>query len=98
MEQTINTTRGTHIGKLITRSRGVEMCLTDGDLFKMEGDHRMTSVVCLEGSLWVTQQGDSADYILLAGESIILSRSGAVLIQGQPAGRFELLPPKSGLN
>jgi len=90
MEQTISYTHGARIGKLITRSQGVEMCMTDGDLFKMEGDHRMTTIVCLEGLLWVTQQGDSTDYLLSAGQSMMVSRPGAVLIQSQPAGRFEL--------
>ena len=98
MEQTISNTRGARIGKLITKSRSVEMYLTDGDLFKMEGDHRMTTINCLQGSLWVTQQGDSMDYLLAAGQSVTVNRTGAVLIQGQPEGRFELVPPQGSLN
>ncbi len=98
MQQTIINTQGSRIGKLITRSQRVEMILTDGDLFKMDGDNRRTSISCLEGRLWVTQQGDSNDYLLLAGQSMMIGRSGSVLIQGQPDARFALRQPMSGLN
>jgi hypothetical protein len=98
MEQTILNNRGARIGKLITRSRRIEMLLTDGDLFKLEGDHRYDTIACLSGRLWVTQYGDNADYVLLPGQSLLISRAGTVIIQGQPEGRFELLPPQPGLN
>jgi hypothetical protein len=98
MEQTLINTRGARIGKLISKSHGVEMILVDSDLFKMEGDHRLTTIVCVEGCLWITQQGDAQDHILQAGQIFIVSRSGALIIQGQPEGRLELLPPQPSLN
>ncbi len=98
MEQTLINTRGARIGKLITKSHSVEMILTDGDLLKLEGDHRLTTILCVEGRLWITQPGDASDYILQKGMQFIINRPGAVLIQGQPEGRFEMVPPQPSLN
>ena len=98
MNQTLINTRGARIGKLISSSHSVEMILTCGDIFKMEGDQRLTTILCVEGRLWITQPGDASDYVLEPGMQFIINRSGAVLIQGQPEGRFEMIPPQPSLN
>jgi hypothetical protein len=98
MEQTFIITSGARIGKLITNSHSVEMILTDGDLFRLEGDQRLTTILCVEGRLWITQPGDVYDHVLEPGMQFIVNRSGTVLIQGQPEGRFEMIPPQPSLN
>jgi len=98
MVQTIIKTRGARMGKFISKSHSVEMQLNDGDLFRLEGDQRHSRILCLEGTLWVTQEGDPNDHILEMGQWFIIYKPGRVIIQGQPEGRFELLPPEPSLN
>ena len=98
MEQMIINTRGARMGKLISASRGVEMVLFSGDLFKLDGDNRAMCIQCLDGNLWITQQGDAADYLLEPGESFIVTHSGQVLVQGQPEGKLIILPSQPSNN
>lgn len=39
------------------------------------------SVTAVDGTIWVTQTGDSRDYILHPGDRIVLSGRGRVVIQ-----------------
>lgn len=43
-------------------------------------DGRGASVRCLQGSLWLTQDGDPNDVVLTAGESFTLDRDGLAII------------------
>ena len=43
-------------------------------------DGRGTSMRCLSGSLWVTQDGDPRDIVLTAGDSFTLDRDGLAII------------------
>ncbi len=38
-------------------------------------------ISCLDGCLWVTQEGDTDDHLLRKGEEFITDRKGKVLIQ-----------------
>jgi hypothetical protein len=38
------------------------------------------SIVCLDGRLWVTQEGDAVDHILEAGERFEVASHGALII------------------
>jgi hypothetical protein len=45
---------------------------------------------CVSGTLWVTQEGDSRDHFLAAGEEFVIEAPGVVVVQAlAPAtGRF----------
>ena len=43
-------------------------------------DGRGSSLRCLFGSVWVTQDGDPRDIVLAAGESFTLDRDGVAII------------------
>jgi Protein of unknown function (DUF2917) len=43
-------------------------------------DGRGTSMQCLFGSVWVTQDGDPRDIILAAGQSFTLDRNGVAIV------------------
>jgi Protein of unknown function (DUF2917) len=60
--------------------------LAQGALQSIE-DGCGSSVQCLEGALWLTQQGDTRDIVLEAGESFVLDRPGTAALQalGGPA-------------
>jgi len=44
-------------------------------------------VKCLQGELWITQEGDQQDRLIRAGESLVLDRDGLSLVTalGEPA-------------
>lgn len=42
---------------------------------------RGSEIRCLEGILWITQEGDFRDYILKAGDSFRTNRKGKVVLQ-----------------
>lgn len=49
-------------------------------------------VVCLEGELWLTRDGDIKDYILGPGESLALARRDRGAVQALRASRLRLVP------
>jgi hypothetical protein len=47
--------------------------------------HRIESgkgmeVACVRGAIWVTQECDRRDWVLLAGQSVVLERAGLALV------------------
>jgi len=42
---------------------------------------RGSEIVCLEGVLWITLDGDIRDHILAAGEKFTANRKGKVVLQ-----------------
>ncbi len=68
--------------------------LTDVSLVKyatwsIEGDRRGDVITCLNGTLWVTQQGDFKDYVLETGRSFWVTRQGTVVLQALDHSRFK---------
>ena len=91
MKFLIPKTYGEVTGSLVSHSNEIEIHLTARDLFKLSGDTREMQISAVGGNLWVTQQGDPADYLLHPGEKVKLSRKGTVLIQGFPSGSARML-------
>lgn len=52
--------------------------LQQGELLSLDGDGRGVEVVCLSGSLWLTQIGQ--DHILRRGDTLQISRAGKVVV------------------
>ena len=64
----------------------LEVTLEDRGLWRLEGDHRWQVVICLEGSVWITQENDVQDYLLTAGQPVEYLRAEMTLrIQRRPA-------------
>lgn len=54
------------------------------------------SIACLYGVLWLTQTGDSTDYLLRAGQSFTAGRRGRVAVQAMSGGTFALRNVEGG--
>ncbi len=49
------------------------------------------TLVCLEGELWLTRDGDPEDYILGAGNSLHLRRGDQAMVQALRSSRLRLI-------
>lgn len=68
------------------------LCLKKKQLVKVRGGIGHT-VVCQSGSVWVTQDGDTRDVILRAGEAFTLDRDGPALLQAFEPGAITIRQP-----
>ena len=51
-------------------------------------DARGSLVLCLSGSLWLTQEGDPRDVVLEAGDEALIDRDGLSLVYALSDARF----------
>ena len=51
------------------------------------------TIECLEGSVWVTLDGDSRDVVLEAGQAFVVDRNQRTLIQALDAAHVRLIDP-----
>lgn len=65
----------------------------DAKRFLTLRDARGTRVLCVAGELWITQDRDTADYVLGPGDSFEIGVDGAVVVHGLHASRLLLLEP-----
>jgi Protein of unknown function (DUF2917) len=61
------------------RSAGIN--LGANEVFTVQG-RRGTSICCVHGQVWVTQEGDRRDYILPRGLRFIAAGAGRIVING----------------
>lgn len=50
------------------------------------------TIECVEGALWITQEGDERDVTLAAGEQFCLDRDGLTVVYGLEPAAFSVLP------
>ncbi len=55
--------------------------LEDDEVLRIEIRRKPRRVTCLEGCLWVTQEGDRNDYVLRKGETFRSAARGVLYIQ-----------------
>jgi len=55
--------------------------LNAGQGWSVKGRRRQQTVLCITGSIWVTQEGDIADYLLEEGDAFLITRPGLVLVR-----------------
>ncbi len=51
------------------------------------------TIECLEGSVWITLDGDSRDVVLDAGQVFVVDRNQRTLLQALDAARVRLIEP-----
>ncbi len=57
---------------------------------------RGTRVECLDGTLWITQDGDNRDIVLPAGSAFVVDRDTRVLVSAVDMARFALRLASAG--
>ncbi len=60
----------------------LEVALAPRAVRRLAGDRRGLRIRCTGAALWITQDGDPADYCLGAGEQFTVTRPGPVVLQG----------------
>ena len=76
-----------------------DVALADGTLIDL-GDCALT-LICLEGSLWLTRDGDPEDYIVNSGQRLALKPGDKAVANALAASRIRLVsgrPAKFSLN
>lgn len=69
------------LGRATTLARGTLQSIADA---------RGTSVQCLQGAIWLTQQGDARDIVLKAGDRATIERNGTSIVFALSDARFML--------
>lgn len=63
--------------------------LAQGGLWSEHARSRQPlTLTCREGLLWLTCEGDAKDYVLRAGDTLRMERSGHVVVQALRPSRF----------
>ncbi len=57
-----------------------------------------TRLECLEGSIWLTFDDLDGDFLLAAGECLLITSNGLALISGLPSAKIRLTAPVVQLN
>ena len=71
----------------------MELLLNKRELLNLGENLRGVSIVCREGRCWLTQAGDSRDYILAAGGSFTVHSSGKLIVTATEDCRLMLTTP-----
>ncbi|HKJ88512.1 MAG TPA: DUF2917 domain-containing protein [Gammaproteobacteria bacterium] len=58
----------------------MRLVLEDREIVQLTPDRRGTVVVCREGILWMTRQGDGRDHLLRPGMALPVGKRGRVLV------------------
>ncbi len=66
-----------------------DITLAKYSLWSTEGDRRGDVITCLNGILWITQEGDLKDYVLEAGRSFWVTRPGLLVVQALDDSQFK---------
>jgi Protein of unknown function (DUF2917) len=75
------------------KARIARLALGRRDTLTLEAA-RGALVRCLEGLVWITQDGDRADHIVAAGDSFRVDRDGSVIVQATRPARVAIESPR----
>jgi hypothetical protein len=65
-----------------------DITLAKNKTWSIEGDRRGDVITCLNGTLWITQEGDLKDYVLESGRTFWVTRPGMVVVQALDNSQF----------
>lgn len=91
MELSYRNAIGRRMVNMVSNVKDFEIHLAECELFTMKGDQRDTRIYCEKGAFWLTQEGDPSDYVVSAGQTMTINRSGNIVIQAVPAGVLHVI-------
>jgi hypothetical protein len=59
----------------------MDIFLAQNEVLRIEGDLLGISVQCRDGIIWLTQVGDSRDHFLQAGDRLVITCKGPVVLE-----------------
>ena len=62
--------------------------LAAGQGWRLKGKRRQQTLFCLQGRMWVTQEGDICDYVLEEGDAFLVTLPGLVLVRALTPARL----------
>lgn len=62
--------------------------LAAGNGWGVKGKRRQQTLFCIQGRLWVTQEGDIRDYLLEAGDAFMVTLPGLILVRALTPARI----------
>ncbi len=68
--------------------------LNKNDVFGLKGSRAGQMISCLDGVIWITQQGDGLDWIVSAGEKFQTRLPGKVVVVALKDSRIKVTPQK----
>jgi hypothetical protein len=74
------------------KAKAKEFCLGQGEMLHFDGDQRGTVFHTLFGKVWLTQEGDPEDYMLLPGNEFAVSRRGRVVVEATQETLLRIIP------
>jgi hypothetical protein len=69
-----------------------DIALAQGSLWRPAGDNCWRAILCQEGAIWITQEGDPRDHVISAGEMFLISQRGEMVVQALVDARMQLTP------
>lgn len=90
--QNCDTLSGIRVQNVRSVAKELDVVLGVGELINLQEAARGARIICQQGYLWITQEGDPQDHILRVGERFVVGRPGRIVIQGLREGRGRLVP------
>jgi hypothetical protein len=88
--QDTGSTRGAH-KRFVLSNLGAPDKIVDlaaGQGWGVNGKRRQQTLFCLQGRVWVTQEGDIRDYVLEEGDAFMVTLPGLVLVRALAPARL----------
>jgi hypothetical protein len=70
-----------HVKKSLTLRKATELRLPARSLLRLDGSYQGVSFFCRSGLCWITQEGDSKDYLLEHEQNFTINQDGVVVVQ-----------------
>ncbi len=72
----------------------MNLLLPHQEMIRIDGDARGLTILCHQGSLWLTQPGDMRDHILTVGDTFTIGQKGIIAIAALQNAFLEMVPRK----
>lgn len=68
----------------------MELLLKGGEIVTIDKKMNGCTIQCRSGLLWITQEGDTRDHVIYAGERMKIESKGRVVVSAAKASSFSI--------